>query len=357
MAVYLRGLVSNVERKSMEPIAVSQGVERRRVQHFVGAGIWFDDDVRVTMWGHVAKEIGSPQGALIVDGSGFPKSGEDSVGVARQYCGRLGKVDNCQVGVFIAYASRGSCALLDAQPFLPGEWIDDNSRRAAVYIPSSIAYRKHWEIALDLIIRVTPHVPYAWILGDDEFGRPTEFRDALAKRLEGGPARYLLEVPCNTNVRRPANAAGRARKWRTVERRKKERPHDTWRRYKIADGEKGPIEVFAFSTRVETQRRDTEGRALPPVEEVLLVMHNIRNTKTWYFLAPKGTPTNTKRLVAAASLRHDIEEVFEAAKGEAGLDHYELRSWTGWHHHITLSMLALWFLVLERRRFQKKLRR
>lgn len=346
LQIYLQGLVGGLERKSIEPIATAHGLYRRPLQHFVGAGQWSDGAIRVEMREHIVEEIGHPEGVLIVDGSGFPKSGPESVGVARQWCGRLGKLDNCQIGVFLAYSAPGGIALLDGELYLPKCWANDWKRRAKCYVPSDVEFKTGWELADALLERAAPHVPHRWITGDDEFGRPCEFRDRLADRGE----RYLLEVPSNTLVRRPSDWPGRARKWRTVRKRKQRRPLDKWRRIKVRDGEKGPIEVFAFCTRVETKRDGAPAR-----QEVLLVMQTINGGKTWYFLAPAGTKLNSARLVGVAAHRHHVEQALQMAKGEVGFDHYEVRSFVGWHHHITLSMLALWFLAVERRRLGKKL--
>lgn len=344
--IYLEGLLSGIERKSIEPIANAHGRHRRALQHFVGAGKWCDTDFRNEMRTHVAEEIGHEDGVFVIDGSGFEKSGPESCGVDRQWCGRLGKVENCQIGVFLGYSAPGGLALVDAELYLPEDWAKDQARRAKTHVPRGVEFKTSWQLADAMLQRVAPHLPHAWIVGDDEFGRPKEFRDGLADRGE----RYLLEVPSNTLVRRPSDWPGRARKWRTVQKRKRSRPLDKWTRFTLRDGDKGPIEVFAFATRVETKRT---GEA--PRQETLLVMQTIRGSQTWYFLAPAGTPPNAKRLVAVAARRHDIEQIFQAAKGEVGLDHYEVRSWIGWHHHITLSMLALWFLTLEKRRLGKKL--
>jgi SRSO17 transposase len=346
LEVYIEGLVSGVERKSIEPIAVAHGLKRRPLQRFVGEGVWHDRPVRDEMIRHVVDQIGDRDGVLLLDGSGFPKAGNDSVGVQRQWCGRLGKIDNCQVGVFLGYSSPGGIALLDAELYLPNEWADDRARRAKTHVPPDVVFKTKIELADDLIQRLAPVVPHAWIVGDDEFGRPSEFRDALADRHE----RYLFEVPANTLVRRPENWPGRKSKWCSVRKRKHRRAPDKWKRIRVRDGEKGPIEVFAFSTRV-LSRRD----GAPPRLETLLVMRTISGAKTWYFLAPGGVTLNTEQLVKVAAQRHHIEEAFGWAKGEVGLDHYEVRSWVGWHHHMTLSMFALWFLALERRRLGKKL--
>jgi len=348
LGVYLEGLVSGLERKSIEPIATAHSLYRRPLQHFVGAGKWSDAELRAEMHRHVVEEIGSPDGVLVLDGSGFPKTGIESVGVARQWCGRLGKIDNCQVGIFMGYSAPGGMTLLDGELYLPEHWASDLGRREKTHVPTDVEFRKNWQLADALLQRLGPRVPHAWVVGDDEFGRPSEFRDLLADRGE----RYLLEVPSNTLVRRPPSWPGRKIKWRTVARRKEQRPLDRWKRVKVRDGEKGPIEVFAFCTRVETKRDGAPAR-----EETLLVMRTINGSQTWYFLAPKGTKLQTAHLVRVAAHRHHIEQIFEMAKGEVGFDHYEVRSWVGWHHHVTLSMLALWFLVLERRRLGKKLQR
>lgn len=350
LGVYLEGLLSGLERKSIEPIANAHDIYRRPLQHFVGAGKWSDRDLRAEMQRHVVREVGSPDGVLVIDGSGFAKKGEESVGVARQWCGRLGKVDNCQIGVFLAYSAPGGSALLDADLYLPANWADDPVRRAKTHVPPDIEFQTSWELADALLQRVGPLMPHAWVVGDDEFGRPSEFRDRLADRGE----RYLLEVPSNTSVRRPPRWPGRKARWGSVARRKAKHPREKWVRLTVRDGDKGPIEVFAFCTRVETKRT---GKGARPREETLLVMRTITDSQTWYLLAPAGTKLDTASLVQVASHRHHIEQLFGMAKGEVGLDHYEVRSWVGWNHHITLSMLALWFLVVERRRLGKKLPR
>jgi SRSO17 transposase len=346
LKVYVEGLVSGVERKSIEPIATAHGLYRRPLQHFVGAGKWSNDQVRDQMCRHVVQEIGNAAGVLILDGSGVHKQGNESVGVARQYCGRLGKIDNCQVGIYVAYSTPRGFTLLQSDIYLPQEWIDDPVRREKTYVPADVQFRTNWQIADDLLKGLCPHVPHAWIVGDDEYGRPTEFRDRLADRGE----RYLLEVPCSTVVRRPSNWPGRAQKWSSVRRRKDRHPAKKWKLLTIRDGDKGPIEVRAFCTRVQTKRNGAPAR-----QETLLVMQALRGGQTWYFLAPKDAPLDAAELVGVAAHRHHIEQAFAFAKGECGLAHYEVRSWVGWQHHMTLSMLALWFLTLERRRLGKKL--
>lgn len=343
LEMYLEGLVSGIERKSVEPIATAHGVYRRPLQHFVGAGGWSDSAVRVQMQKEIVSEIGETSGVLLIDGCSVPKKGTDSVGVARQWCGRLGKVDNCQVGVYVGYSTSKGKALLDGSLYLSEEWVADLDRRELTYVPEEVEFRTRWELADELLKAVAPRVPHSWIVGDDEFGRPSEFRDALGARGE----KYLLDVPANTQVKGPPGWPGRKSTWCSVSVRKKRR--QKWTRVKVRDGEKGPIEVDAFCTPVMTKRR-----VGPPREETLLVMKNLTGSQTWYRLAPAHTKLDVVALVKIAAHLHHVEELFEIAKGEAGFDHYEVRSWVGWNHHMTVSMLAAWFLELERRRLGKK---
>jgi SRSO17 transposase len=346
LGLLVGGLLSDLERKSVEPIAARFEVPRRPLQRFVGEGHWSDQRVRDRIVEEVAAELGDAEGVLVLDGSGFHKQGPDSVGVERQWCGRLGKIDNCQVGYFLVYSAPKGDALVGAQLYLPKSWADDPDRREATYVPSERTFLKGWELADELVQAVAGRLRHTWVVGDDEFGRPSELRDRLADRGE----RYLLEVPSNTRVRRPPHWPGCRSKWGTVRKRLKSQAPHKWSRVHMRDGEKGPIEVEAFATRVETPRKDK-----PPRLETLLVMRNLSHTQTWYFLANGDAPLDLATLVGAAAHRHHVEQVFEAAKSEVGLDHYEVRSWIGWHHHITLSMLALWFLAAQRRRLGKKL--
>jgi len=346
LQVYVEGLVSGLRRKSIEPIATAHGLCRRPLQHFVGAGKWSDEAVRDQMRRHIVAELGDPAGVLILDGSAVPKKGTESVGVARQYCGRLGKVDNCQVGLYLAYSTPRGFTLLEGDLYLPQEWLHEQERRDKAHIPAEVVFQTGWELVDAQLQRIGPTVPHAWVVGDDEFGRPSQFRDRLADRGE----QYLLEVPHNTSVRRPSHWPGRAQQWKSVRHRRDRHPANKWRRLTLREGYKGPIEVRAFCTRVETRRPGAAARL-----ETLLVMQALRGKQTWYFLAPASAPLDVAELVAVAAHRHYIEQAFEFAKGECGLADYEVRSYVGWHHHMTLSMLALWFLTWERRRLGKKL--
>jgi hypothetical protein len=190
LQVYVEGLVSGVERKSIEPIATAHGLYRRPLQHFVGAGAWSDDKVRSEMREHVVEEIGDPKGVFILDGSGNKKQGTDSVGVARQYCGRLGKIDNCQIGIYLAYSTPKGFTLLDTDLYLPEDWANDPARREKTYVPEGVEFRTNWQIADDLLRRASPHVPHAWVVGDDEYGRPTEFRGSAIFVVTDDPRNF-----------------------------------------------------------------------------------------------------------------------------------------------------------------------
>jgi SRSO17 transposase len=209
-AAFVRGLLSGLERKSVEPIANAADIPRKDLQYFVGSGAWDDERVMAEVRRHVVQELADDDGVLVLDLTAFPKKGTHSCGVARQWCGRLGKKDNCQIGVLLAYVSAEGHAPLDRRLYLPREWADDPDRRERCHVPEDVAYRKTWEIGYDLLRRSGPAVPHAWVVGDDEFGRASRFR--AARRADG--ERYLLDVPCNTTVRdldgrRPPRKKGR----------------------------------------------------------------------------------------------------------------------------------------------------
>src|SRR4051794_31935802 len=272
----IRGLLSGLQRKTCEPIAVEAGVHRKPVQNFVGAGGWDDQAVMAELRGHVREALADPHATLIPDPSGFPKSGTESCGVARQWCGRLGKQDNCQIGVFLAYAAPGGSAPLDRQLYLPEDWAADPDRRSKAHVPKEVAFQEAWRIAIDLRERCHQALPHAWVTGDDEMGRPAPVRAWLRRQGE----RYVLDVPCNTSVRdleclRPRRrCAGRGRKREVpfvrVATWAARQPDARWTRLTIRDGERGPLLVDAMTVRVRTKQE----RRIGP-EERLVVMRTV----------------------------------------------------------------------------------
>jgi len=342
----LTGLASNLERKSIEPIANLHAIPRRGLQRFVGENGWSHEPLVHQLRAEVAVEIGGDDAQVLLDGSAFPKKGTKTVGVKRQHCGTLGKVDNCVVGVFAAYVGRSEqAALVSGELFLPEEWCTDRDRREEAFVPKGVSYRTQPEIALDMLVELAGEMPFGWVGGDDEFGRTQALRDE-ARQLGKN---YVFDVPCDTQVR-TVDAHGRMRDriWR-ADRLLRQRKESEWTYMVVNYGEKGPIKVRALALPVVTRREHGQW-----VSETLLFIEDANSQELWFCLAnaPEGTPL--EELVKRARLRHRIEEVFEECKGEVGLDHFEVRAWHGWYHHITLCQIAHWFLVRERRRLGKK---
>lgn len=349
----VRGRLSGLERKTTEPIANQAGKHRKGLQNFVGAGSWNDEAVMAELRRHVGEEMADPQAVLIVDGSAFPKKGTESCGVDRQWCGRLGKVENCQAGVYLVYAAKGGHAAIDRRLYLRAEWVADRQRRNKCHVPATVTFREKWQIALDLV-EGAKSLPHSWVTGDDEFGRVVACRALLRKRRE----RYVLDVPAATWVRDVEARAPRRRPRRNrkvpflrVDQWAARQPRLRWRKFRVRDGEKGPLEVEALTTRVWTK---ADGRISPGEERLLVIRTCDSKREISYGLSNADTAVPLQELVRVKLQRHRVEEVFQQGKGEVGLAHYEVRSWVGWHHHMTLSLLALWFLVLERREIREK---
>lgn len=351
-SLVIGGLLSGLQRKTCEPIAVQAGVPRKPIQFFVGAGRWDDEAVMAELRRHVAEELADDRAVLVIDGSTFPKTGTESCGVARQWCGRVGKQENCQLGVFLAYAAPGGYAPLDRRLYLPEGWADDAARRERCHGPEEITFQEEWRIAAGPLGRCRVGLPHGWVTGDDEFGRPAHLRAWLRREGE----RYVLDVPSDTIVRDlgcrrpPRRRAGRGAKrqvpYRRVDAWGARQPESRWTRLTIRAGERGPLRVDAMAVRVRTKLDRKNGP-----EERLVGMRTVEEEpETHYALSSAGPEVALEELARVRFTRPRIEEVFEAGKGEAGLAHYEVRSWVGWHHHMTLSLLALWFLILERRR-------
>jgi SRSO17 transposase len=364
----IQGRLGNLQRKTCEPIAREAGVERKPLQLFVGNGKWDDEAVMAEVRRHVAEEFDDPQTVFVLDGSGFPKKGTESCGVRRQWCGRLGKIENCQVGVFLACVSQGRVGPLGRRLYLPSDWASDGARRRKCHVPTHVRFRAKWELGLQLVTQASD-VPHGWVVADDEFGRVSKLRSILNQRGE----RYVLDVPCNTTVRgedllpsqdeqslTPAErrrkrwlAAKRARARKPVFQRADawaaQQPASRWRRIEVRPGEQGPLVVQAIQTVVQTRERGRIGR-----HERLIVIRTVEAIPRTHYCLCNEAAAPLEEVVAARMCRHRIEEMFELGNQEVGLDHYEVRGWVGWHHHMTLSLLALWFVVLETWRTKKK---
>lgn len=342
------GLSSDLERKSVEPIAVMHGIDRRTLEHFVGGSRWDWEPLMDQLRREVKLEIGVEDASLVIDGSATPKKGTATVGAARQWCGRLGKQDNCVVGVYAAYVGKDeSTAMVAADLFVPKEWAEDLERRAEVYVPLDVTYRTQPKIGTELVERMAAKLPFAWVLADDEFGRTRAFRDKVRALSKS----YVVDVPRDTVVRRVRRGSSdtlERRQWQIQDLRKRIPVRD-WSRFYIRDGEKGPIEARATMLPVATERDNKTW-----VRETLVVIETLDGSERWYCLAHGPPGTTLSEFVRRAKVRHRVEETFEEGKGEVGLDHFETRTWQGWHHHMLLCLIAHWFLLREKRRLGKK---
>jgi len=356
---YVSGLCSDLHRKNGESIAYHFGQSRKGIQHFIGESEWNDEPLRDELTRQIGDELGEADGVLAFDPSSFPKSGQQSVGVVRQWCGRLGKIDNCQVGVYLAYVSSKGHTLVDTDLYLPREWTNDKARMRRAGVPRGRQrHRTRHEICLQLLDRHGDQLPHSWITGDDEMGRPAGFRSELRERNE----RYLLAVPCNTTIRDleipPPEHFGPGRppkrKSCRVDRWIAERSPDEWTNIEVRDGEKGPLKVEALKREVETGKR---GRPSVATEVLVVIRYRDRDSaivKTDYYLSNALQSTPLSEFCRAAKAAHRVEECLRRAKSEVGLADYEVRNWRGWQHHQTLSLLATWFVTVETRRLEKK---
>ncbi len=353
--MYLQGLLSDVERKNAEAIAYRHDEDRQGLQTFLGTAPWDYQPLLDELARQVGKELGEPDGVIVFDPSAFPKQGRHSVAVARQWCGRLGKIENCQVGVFMGYVSRNEHALVDVRLYVPREWIKDRRRRKQCGIPKELRYQTRHEMALEMLKAKGHLLPHGWIAGDDEMGRPAWFRRTLAASGE----RYLLAVPSNTTVRdlevEPPAYNGRGRQpkqpFQQVRKWCESLSKAAWTRLEVRDAEKGPLMVEMLKRRVVAKIDRKVGD-----EETLVVIRSPEGDGAWkYDYALSNAPITTPlgEFARVAKAEHRIEECLERGKSEAGLADYQVRTWLGWHHHVTLSLMATWFLVLESQRGKK----
>lgn len=354
---YLSGLVSNVQRKNAESIAYLHDHDRQALQKFIGQASWDHQPFLMELARQVGEEIGEADGVIVFDPSAFAKKGTASVGVQRQWCGRLGKVDNCQVGIYMAYVSSVEHALVNERLYLPVKWAKDKKPRKKCGVPMEVGFQTRHALALDMLAEQGWLLPHAWITGDDEMGRSSSFRGDLRELKE----RYVLAVPSNTLMRDveaeppPYRGHGQPPKvpFQRVDRWAKALPASAWQTIEVRSGDKGPLVVELVKHRVLA--KTGQGRVGP--EELLVVIREKQtdgSLKHDYYLSNAAAETPLKELARVAKAEHRIEECLERAKSEAGLAQYQVRTWEGWHHHQTLSLLATWFLTQETRRGKKR---
>jgi SRSO17 transposase len=364
---YLRGLlVQQTDRRNAENLAEAiAGATPRALQRFLTEASWSDEAVTRRLQAYVGCRLGGALRVYVVDDTGFAKQGRKSVGVARQYSGTLGKIANCQVGGFLAWASEQGHALVDKALYLPREWTQDRERCRAAGVPEAVDYRSKAELALDLVrqARQDGHWPADWVTADAGYGEVPSFRDALD--AEGWC--YVVEVPRTVTVftqqvqtavpdwsgrgRQPTreqvvageppaqSVAAVATQW----------PAAQWRTLTVAEGAQGPRTYQFAAARVWECRDGLPGRA-----SWLLVRRNVEGSELKYHLANAPADTPLLRLAQVSALRWPVETEFQTEKGETGLDEYEVRSWQGWQHHITMALLAGVFLLSLQQEWGKK---
>ena len=364
---YLRGLLGDTPRKNVERMALDWGDKARSMQHFIGQSPWKPEPVIAIHQKLVAETLGEVAGVVLIDESGVVKQGDDSVGVAAQYCGPVGKVANSQVGVYLGYASRKGYSLIEGQLFMPDSWFDEEhaDKRTACGVPAELQPKTKPEIGLELLQRTIQRggLPFVWVAADELYGDSPAFRDGVAELNKW----YCTEIKCTTSIwcNRPAvyvpEWKGRGRHPNRLRLRNPQDrpiqvrelvgliPKEGWATATIKEGSKGPIVCdFAFL-------RITESRGnLPGPETWLIIRRNLDDpTEVKFYFSNAKPDTPLIEFVRISGMRWPIEIIFEEAKGEVGFDHYEMRSWLGWHHHMLLVALAHHFLVRLRVRFQR----
>jgi len=364
--IYMEGLLGVSSRKNIERMALELGKNVRSMQHFMGQSPWEQEPVIAIHQRLVGETLGETDGVALIDESSVVKQGEDSVGVAAQYCGSVGKIANGQVGVYLGYASRKGYSLIEGRLFLPDKWFDEAhaEKRRACGVPEGLDYQTKPEMGLKLVEKAIQRgvLPFQWVAADELYGDAPAFRDGIAALNKW----YFTEIKSNTpvwSIRPEVHVPEWKGRGRSPTRLRLRHPSDHptlvnemaagipkegWTRATVKEGSKGPIICdFAFLRLTESRKN------LPGPEVWLIIRRNLEDPsiiKFYFSNAPAETPVI--EFVRISGMRWPIESIFEEAKGEVGFDHYEMRSWLGWHHHMLLVSLAHYFLVRLRIRFQ-----
>jgi len=363
---YLHGLLGNATRKNVEQMALGQKEKVRSLQYFVGQSQWDTEPVIAIHQELIGQTLGEEDGVALIDESSAVKQGTASAGVAAQYCGSVGKIANGQVGVYLGYASRKGYSLIEGRLFMPDQWFEEGhtEQRQACGVPEELVFKTKPEIGLELLKNMIKRatLPFSWLAADALYGDSPAFRDGVAVTGKS----YFTAIKDNTliwcvppkiHVPQWSGHGRRPTRLRLSDKRKhpisvkqlvKKIQKQDWVRAIIKEGSKGPIICdFAFL-------RVTESRGgLPAGELWLIIRRNLDDPselKYFFSNAPISTPLSA--FVRISGMRWPIETIFEESKGEVGMDHYEMRSWIGWHHHMLLVSLAHHFLVRLRIQFQ-----
>ncbi len=363
---YLHGLLGNTARKNVEQMALGQKEKVRSLQYFVGQSQWETEPVIAIHQGLISESLGEEDGVMLIDESSAVKQGTASVGVAAQYCGSVGKIANGQVGVYLGYASRKGYSLIEGKLFMPEKWLEEKhtEQRQACDVPEDLVFKTKPEIGLELLKSAIQRgkLPFFWVAADALYGDSPAFRDGVAATGKF----YFTAIkdnsliwcsPPKVHVPQWSGHGRHPTRLRLSDKRKQPIPvkqlvqkiqKQDWTRAVIKEGSKGPLVCdFAFL-------RVSESRAgLPAAELWLIIRRNLDDpSEIKYFFSNAPLSTPLEEFVRISGMRWPIETIFEESKGEIGMDHYEMRSWIGWHHHMLLVSLAHHFLVRLRIQFQ-----
>ena len=367
---YMVGQFSELERKSIEPIALN--VEEgnvRPMQRFISDAEWKEDEILNKYHNLVNEDFGTADGALIFDETGFPKKGNESIAVSKQYCGSIGKVENCQVGVFSAYASPYGYGLLDKRLFIPQKWFSDDYklRRKKCKLPENTEFKTKPQLAVAMLNNIVEEeiIPFKYVLADSLYGTSPEFIEAVESCED---KTYFVQVPEDTRcwLKRPITREKQYKykgeiRSRTILEKTAKKPITVsalarninnyfWYRRKVSEGTKGPIEYEFTRRRIILSNND-----LPQKTLWLIMRRSIDDQPVYnYYLSNAPTSARLSLFVWLSGIRWAVEQCFEETKSELGMDHYEVRKYTGWHHHILTCMLAHFFLWHLKIRLGKK---
>ena len=367
---YMSGQFSQLERKSIEPIAIAmEGGKIRAMQRFISDAPWDDENIERKYRSLVSEDFGHPDGAIIFDESGFVKKGDESIGVARQYCGTVGKVENSQIGVFAAYTSVYGYALIDKRLYIPEQWFteDYSEKRKKCNLPLNVEFKTKPQLAVDMLqdIAKQGQIPFRYVLADSVYANSSEFVEAI-ESLTG--VTYLLQAPedmlcwlknpCtivksykyNGKIRTKKILSGQTKEPITIKSFAAGLNNFFWYRRKVSEGTKGPIE-YEF-----TKRRIVISHAGLPKKTVWLLVRRTLSKEPQYSYFISNAPISVRlpTLVWLSGLRWSVEQCFEETKTELGMDQYEVRKFPGWHHHILTCMLGHYFLWHLKIRLGKK---
>jgi SRSO17 transposase len=361
---YLQGLlVQAEERRNAENLAEALPVSARALQRFLTDARWEDGRVTPHLQAYLGSRLYHPQAVWAVHSSGFPKQGKQSAGVARQYCGAVGKIANCQVGVFLAHVGPRGRALVDKRLYLPREWTQDAPRCDAAGIPrEQQIYRSETELALEMLAQAQAHgaLTAAWVTGDDAFGKSPPFREGVAalgltyvlevpSDTPAWPAEPTWETPAYSGKGRPPEPRPVASERQEVGQRAAALPLEAWQEITVAEGTQGP-RTYRFAAERVRETRD----GAPGVVLWVVYRQNRDGSEPRFYFSNAPANTELATLAWAAAARWPIETEFETEKSDVGMDEYEVRTWPGWHHHLMMCFLASAFLLTLQQEWGEK---